>query len=70
MTTKLLLRVAFLELPRNFLSPKRRRTDTPKGPSLVCEEGPDALQGHLGHFSMERIRMAAPAGSLALKLKH
>ena len=42
--------------------------DTPTG--LVSEEGPDALQGHLGHFSMERIRMAAPAGSLALKLKH
>jgi hypothetical protein len=30
--------------------------DTPKGPGLVSEEGPDALQGDLGHFSMERIR--------------
>src|SRR4029078_11340783 len=39
MTTKLLLRVAFLELPRNFLSPKRRLIDTPKGPGLVSEEG-------------------------------
>jgi hypothetical protein len=48
MPKKLLLRVAFLELPRDFLSPKRDWTDTPKGPGLVGEEGQDALQGQLG----------------------
>ena len=51
-----------------------RRSDVERTPRrvlvLVCEEGPDALQGHLGHSSMGRIRMAAPAGSFALKLRH